>query len=536
MAALKDIETPSREGGSSTTAWPRPIPAAEELRTLVGLDWAVTPSSVRTAHVLFVSQQQPTHAISWRSSKLDQLQTLQWPMSATEDPAQRMRQAAEMTVTIDDAISLELAGLLLACPDGMAAVSSPFGARGHVVWAVLVNEHEVSPVASASSCQTVAEGRPAWRPTDQISADLVAGGEGWQPSEGEELANAFDLALLAMFQARVAARPKAAIACAASGVMLAAFRAVGWDATSYDTRQCERADLEAYHVVGDVRDAAAALKECDCMVATPDCTYLSNAGARYLWAEDGPESSEDRYEKLRKAAAEIVWLYHLGVPLTLIENAVMNRFARAEVGLRWAFKVQPYEHGHAEVKPMCFYSPTMGFLRPTQTMAEREKVRSQLWPSEDRWIKRSRAYEGVAAALAVQCGVRAWRRRYELENGVISGHAGHDRARTAMSLLPAALPACYRAAEVAAQKRALLHDVAGEHVAAAVAGLGDAGHGVPSSPCLLDDLVAELVHELRILAPLLTKLVPMATSSDEAVEMLSAHSVHYWRTVLREHD
>lgn len=82
------------------------------------------------------------------------------------------------------------------------------------------------------------------------------------------------------------------IACEESQEVCKAFRELGHEAYSCDLQECSGGHLEWHLQV----DALEMLKmRWDLIIAHPPCTYISNAGARWLYA--GGKLNEDRYLK-----------------------------------------------------------------------------------------------------------------------------------------------------------------------------------------------------------------------------------------------
>ena len=142
------------------------------------------------------------------------------------------------------------------------------------------------------------------------------------------------------------------VACEESQEVCKAFRALGHDAYSCDIQPCSGGHPE-WHIQDDVlnyingdtlplnwkRCAPFSMfltqdgklhtmpKRWDLIIAHPPCTYLTNAGARWLWA--GGILNQDRYKKDWRAQ-------HF---LTAFESAVFNLPKCTQV-------IQPYEFGH----------------------------------------------------------------------------------------------------------------------------------------------------------------------------------------------
>ena len=140
-------------------------------------------------------------------------------------------------------------------PMGMGdAVDLHCGLR-YRVWCVLVDEERMSIRADHPRAkETIAAGRPQWRPYDEMAASLCAApsSTGVGP-RSLALSTACDVAALTLYRACCFGEPTAAVACARSGLALAALVAVGLDARSYDEHECEDVSLVERHTVGDVR-------------------------------------------------------------------------------------------------------------------------------------------------------------------------------------------------------------------------------------------------------------------------------------------
>ena len=63
--------------------------------------------------------------------------------------------------------------------------------------------------------------------------------------------------------------------------------------------------------------------------------------------------------------------------------------------------IQPWQHGHGEVKTTCLWVRGVPLLRPSDVVAGREQ---RMGETADRARERSRTYPGVAAAMADQWG------------------------------------------------------------------------------------------------------------------------------------
>ena len=91
---------------------------------------------------------------------------------------------------------------------------------------------------------------------------------------------------------------KVLVACEESQRVCLSFRLKGHEAYSCDIQECSGGHPE-YHIIGNALDEAYSGKY-DMLIAFPPCTYLSNAGARHLYANG--QLNQERYEK-----AEVVF-------------------------------------------------------------------------------------------------------------------------------------------------------------------------------------------------------------------------------------
>lgn len=184
------------------------------------------------------------------------------------------------------------------------------------------------------------------------------------------------------------------VACEFSGVVREAFRARGHDAMSCDRQPSE---LPGPHVQDDV---TAMLREpWDLVIAHPPCTYLANSGAR--WLVDNPE----RWLLMEAAARFFRRCLDANAPRVAVENPIMHRHGRRAAGIgRPDCSIQPWQHGHGEIKRTCFWLRGLSPLRPTNIVSGREPRVHHMGPGPERKRERSRTLPGIAAAMATQWG------------------------------------------------------------------------------------------------------------------------------------
>jgi len=197
---------------------------------------------------------------------------------------------------------------------------------------------------------------------------------------------------------------KVLIACEYSGRVRDAFLARGHDAWSCDLLPSE---TDGPHIQGRVQDVLSKGFEWDLMIAHPPCTYLCNSGVAHL------HKDPDRWKLLDMGAGFFRMLLEADIPRIAIENPIMHKYARERIGGRKQTQViQPWMFGHLEQKATCLWLKGLMPLRETNNVkdemmalpkSKRERLH-YLSPGPDRWKERSRTYEGIAEAMAIQWG------------------------------------------------------------------------------------------------------------------------------------
>lgn len=179
------------------------------------------------------------------------------------------------------------------------------------------------------------------------------------------------------------------VGCEFSQVVTNAFRNLGIEAYSCDLLPTE--GNTAYHLQMDVFEAIRKVKP-TLAVFHPPCTYLAVSGARWF---------KDRMNEQKEAIEFVNQLMAVDVPHIAIENpiGVLSTAIRKPDQI-----VQPWMFGHGETKATCLWLKNLPKLKPTNIVEGRE---GRVWkesPSPDRWKNRSRTYQGIAQAMAVQWG------------------------------------------------------------------------------------------------------------------------------------
>ena len=190
------------------------------------------------------------------------------------------------------------------------------------------------------------------------------------------------------------------VACEYSGTVRQAFSESGHDAISCDLLPT---DKPGNHYQGDVFDIIN--DGFDLMIAHPPCTYLTNAGVRWL------HKDAKRWIDLFDGAEFFKKLLNADIPKKCIENPIMHKYAKRLIGdVKQSQVVQPWMFGHAEQKATCLWLEGLPKLKETKNVKDEmmllpDNQRQRLHylpPSVDRWKLRSQTYQGLADAMASQ--------------------------------------------------------------------------------------------------------------------------------------
>ena len=156
---------------------------------------------------------------------------------------------------------------------------------------------------------------------------------------------------------------KVLIACEESQTTCKAFRALGHEAYSCDIQDCSGGHPE-WHLKQDVLPLLS--EPWDLIIAHPPCTYMSKAGARWMYPTAGTISQE-RLQLARDAKAFFMEFWNCPCEHVAIENPVPLKI----VGLpRPTQVVQPYEYGDPYSKATQLWLRGLPELRPTKILTE----------------------------------------------------------------------------------------------------------------------------------------------------------------------
>ncbi len=150
----------------------------------------------------------------------------------------------------------------------------------------------------------------------------------------------------------------------------------------------------------------------DLIIAHPPCTYLTNAGARWLYA--GHKLNEERYLKGIEAKQFFMAFFNADCPRVAIENPVPSSVFDMP---KYTQVIQPYEFGHQYSKKTCLWLKNLPPLKPTEIVenyipfvssGSYTKTHDPKYKGASRKggaaKSRSKTFPGIAKAMAEQWG------------------------------------------------------------------------------------------------------------------------------------
>lgn len=195
---------------------------------------------------------------------------------------------------------------------------------------------------------------------------------------------------------------KVAVICEYSGTVRDAFIRAGHDAISFDIIPSD-SDFGP-HVVGDVMELPLEYwEQFDLAICHPPCTYLSNAGARFLYPKG--LLNEERLKLGLEAKEFFVYLMMLPIPRIAIENPIPSTVYELP---KYDQIIQPYEYGHPFQKRTCLWLKNLPKLQPTNIVEHRQSTKiAGNWfnkGGKERQKNRAKTFDGIAEAMASQWG------------------------------------------------------------------------------------------------------------------------------------
>ena len=222
------------------------------------------------------------------------------------------------------------------------------------------------------------------------------------------------------------------VACEESQRVCISFRENGHNAFSCDLQPCSGGHPE-WHIVGDALKIVNGSKnmrpsdrfietedgshysfpeQWDLIIAHPPCTYLSNAGARWLYA--GGKLNTERYRKGLEGKEFFMAMLNADSPRIAVENPIPSSI----YGLpEYSQIIQPYYFGEPWSKKTCLWLKGLDILQPTDIVMDHKPYCSSgsYSGTHDPKYKgasrkggsaksRSKTFWGIARAMAEQWG------------------------------------------------------------------------------------------------------------------------------------
>lgn len=199
---------------------------------------------------------------------------------------------------------------------------------------------------------------------------------------------------------------KVLVACEFSGVVREAFKKRGHDAWSCDLLPAK--DGSPHHFEQDVETALH--MGWDLMVAHPPCTYLSRAGARWMYPTAG-NVCQERLAKAMVARDFFMLLLDADIPMVAVENPLPLKIVDLP---KESQTIQPYEYGDPFSKRTLLWLRGLPSLRPTNILTEyKPLIRSNTGGAKrgqkthgglSGGLESAVTFQGIADAMADQWG------------------------------------------------------------------------------------------------------------------------------------
>jgi len=196
---------------------------------------------------------------------------------------------------------------------------------------------------------------------------------------------------------------KILVACEFSGIVREAFKKRGHDAWSCDLLPTE---IAGQHYQGNVLDLLKfgyLWNNWDLLIAHPPCTYLSNAGARFLYPKR--KINNDRLKLGITAKDFFMQLYNAPIKKICIENPIPSSVFELP---KYTQIIQPYYFGDMVQKKTCLWLKNLPLL--TYKIPEEKPQSTKIagnWfnkGGKDRQKNRARTFQGIANTMAEQWG------------------------------------------------------------------------------------------------------------------------------------
>ena len=200
---------------------------------------------------------------------------------------------------------------------------------------------------------------------------------------------------------------KVLVACEFSGTIRDAFRKRGHEAWSCDLSPTD--SNPDYHYQCDVFEVLN--RGWDLLIAHPPCTYLSNAGARWLYPKKG-EICPERFLNGLRARKFFLELLNANISKICIENPLPSRIFALP---KESQVIHPYHFGHPFSKRTHLWLKNLPHLKHTDVVENytpliRSNVTDKKRRGQEQFGKYSggivtaKTFQGIADAMADQWG------------------------------------------------------------------------------------------------------------------------------------
>ena len=212
---------------------------------------------------------------------------------------------------------------------------------------------------------------------------------------------------------------KILIACEESQAVCKEMRRLGHECYSCDIIECSGGHPE-WHIMQDVLPLLngnctfktmdgiehTISEKWDMIIAHPPCTYLSNAGARFLYPKG--VLNEERLRKGIMAKDFFMAFYYANCEKVAIENPVPSSVYMMP---KYSQSIQPYQFGHPFKKKTCLWLKGLPSLTPTSIVETPQSTKiAGNWFNKggnDRQRNRAKTFPGIAKAMADQWAGKA---------------------------------------------------------------------------------------------------------------------------------
>ena len=174
---------------------------------------------------------------------------------------------------------------------------------------------------------------------------------------------------------------KVLVACEESQRVCIAFRNKGHEAYSCDILQCSGGHPE-WHIWGDCipllngncyfytqNGEYHEIDKWDMIIAHPPCTYISNAGVRFLYPGGKGILNEERLRKGIEATHFFLRIFYTNCEKIAIENPIPSKVYCLPP---YTQIIQPWMFGHPVQKKTCLWLKGLPKLTPTNICSERQ--------------------------------------------------------------------------------------------------------------------------------------------------------------------